>query len=562
MLQRLTSTLRTKLHPTGPGAMRLELIAALTLFAIGLPEAVGYSAIAHMPIAAGVATMTLPMLAYALVGSSRHLVVGADSATAAILAAGLSSLALPASERYVALCMVSVLFTASILFASRIFRLGFIASFLSRTLLVGFMIGVGISVAVGQLPKMLGLPALHTHGTLAGAWAICTHLGQVSWISLAFAAGALAVLLATKRFEKIPVAFGLIAVAMVATLVFHLKDRGLAVVGAAHFSLPSYALPHLSSSSIGSLLTLAASMAIVILAQSAATSQAYAARYDESYDANADLIGLGVANLAAAALGAFVVSGSLTKTEIADSAGSRSQLGPLFAALFSTVALFTLLGPLAYLPEAVLAAVVFSIALRLMRFADLRQILRLRRDEGIVAIITALAVITLGVQNGIIASAVLCLINHVRRGYEPKNYLLAQEDGAWQPHPVADLTPLRPGIFCYRFEASLYYANVSKFASEVALLSTQPGTAEIICDLSAIADIDYSAGQALNQLTSRLATRSVTLTLTHATEQVTAQLSRFKVTAHDHVRLLTNTKAALANPPSTATTASTATSQS
>jgi MFS superfamily sulfate permease-like transporter len=221
-------------------------------------------------------------------------------------------------------------------------------------------------------------------------------------------------------------------------------------------------------------------------------------------------------------------------------------MAQLFTSLLAGLALFTLMRPLAYLPKAVLAAVVFTIATRLVRPHDLKAIFAAKTDEGIIALVTAVCVVALGVQNGILISAALCLINHVRRGYDPKNYLLSQDDTGWQVHPVADLVALRPGPYCYRFEAPLYYANATKFQEEVTTLADQPGCTGVICDFSAIADVDYSAGQDLLTLARFLSISDVQLYVTHVTDHVSEQLTRYGLFEHHNVSLHQNTKLVLA----------------
>ena len=275
---------------------------------------------------------------------------------------------------------------------------------------------------------------------------------------------------------------------------------------------------------------LSLSLALVILAQSAATSRAYALRYDEPFDEERDLVGLGLANLGAMVSGTYVVNGSPTKTEIVDGVGARSQRAALVTAAISVVALFTIAGPLNHLPVAVLAAVVVTIALRLVKVRDLTAIFAQRRDEGIVAILTAASVLAFGVEIGILVSVVVCLINHVRRGYDPRNYVMETDtQGNWVASSVETGTPIRPGLFLYRFEASLYYANVEKLTAEVTMLASHPGIREICIDASAIPDVDYSAGQELLSLAKDLGERGVSITITHCIDLVRDELRRYGV---------------------------------
>ena len=521
--------LLSSLKPSTPTSLSTEIIAGATLAAIGIPEVIGYSTIAKMPVLAGVLTLIIPMVLFVIFGSSKHLVVAADSATAAILAAGLAAVAVAGTSNYVAVAGLVAGMTGLILIVARILQLGFIASFLSRTLLVGFLIGVGISVAVSQLPAMLGLhvKASNTFVLLVDC---ATHLRAVSLPALVASVLTLAIVLIGRRWPKIPFAGVVLVGAIIASETVLRSTSSLAFVGSVTGGLPHLALPHVPRGDWGGLVVLSLSLALVILAQSAATSRAYALRYDEPFDEERDLVGLGLANLGAMVSGTYVVNGSPTKTEIVDGVGARSQRATLVTAAISVVALFTIAGPLNHLPVAVLAAVVVTIALRLVKLRDLTAIFAQRRDEGVVAILTAASVLAFGVEIGILVSVVVCLINHVRRGYDPRNYVMETDtEGNWVASSVEAGTPIRPGLFLYRFEASLYYANVEKLTAEVTMLASKPGIREICIDASAIPDVDYSAGQELLSLAKDLGERGVSITITHCIDLVRDELRRYGV---------------------------------
>ena len=521
--------LLSSLKPSTPTSLSTEIIAGATLAAIGIPEVIGYSTIAKMPVLAGVLTLIIPMVLFVIFGSSKHLVVAADSATAAILAAGLAGVAVAGTSNYVALAGLVAGMTGLILIVARILQLGFIASFLSRTLLVGFLIGVGISVAVSQLPAMLGLhvKASNTFVLLVDC---ATHLRAVSLPALVASVLTLAIVLIGRRWPKIPFAGVVLVGAIIASETVLRSTSSLAFVGSVTGGLPHLALPHVPRGDLGGLVALSLSLALMILAQSAATSRAYALRYDEPFDEERDLVGLGLANLGAMVSGTYVVNGSPTKTEIVDGVGARSQRAALVTAAISVVALFTIAGPLNHLPVAVLAAVVVTIALRLVKLRDLTAIFAQRRDEGVVAILTAASVLAFGVEIGILVSVVVCLINHVRRGYDPRNYVMETDtEGNWVASSVEAGTPIRPGLFLYRFEASLYYANVEKLTAEVTMLASKPGIREICIDASAIPDVDYSAGKELLSLAKDLGERGVSITITHCIDLVRDELRRYGV---------------------------------
>jgi sulfate permease, SulP family len=349
-----------------------EALAGLTLAALGIPAALGYAKIAGMPLVTGLYTMLLPMAVYAVLGSSRHLVVAADSGTAAILAGALTGLAAAGSQRYVQLAGLAALLTAGMLLVARLARLSFLANFLSRTVLVGFLTGVGIQVAAGELPDMLGVTAA-SRSTLPKLVDTVRALTEAHWADVAISIAIIVVVAAARRVNRrIPGLLIVVVIAIIVSRAAGLARHGAAVVGPVPRGLPSLGLPALGGHDAETLLGVAVSMFVVILAQSAATSRAYAAKYEEPFSEPADLVGLGMANAAAAFSGTFVVNGSPTKTQIVDSAGGRSQLSQLAAAVVVLIVLVLFTGPLAYLPAAALAAVVFLIAVELIDVAGMR----------------------------------------------------------------------------------------------------------------------------------------------------------------------------------------------
>ena len=533
------------LSSSKPISKNSEIIAGLTLAAIGIPEVIGYSTIAGMPVLTGIMTMIIPIVLYAIFGASRHLVVGADSATAALLAAGLTPIAIPASSHYVALAGLVAVMTGGWLLLARVLKLGFVASFLSSTLLVGFLMGVGITVAVSQLPKMLGLD-LHTHGAINTLVGVGRHLHDVAVVPLVVSVICVAAIVLTKKFHRLPMPLLLLAVSMVLCANWVSAAKHLALVGLANGHFFQLAWPHVERRDWSGLVSLSLSLALVILAQSAATGRSFAQKYDEEYNANRDLTALALANVGSALSGAYVVNGSPTKTEIVDDAGSHTQWAALVTAAVAIITLIVLRKPLAYLPEAVLASVVFTIGLHLIRVKALREVRLRRQDEWVVALATATAVVVFGGEIGIVLARVIALINHVRRGYDPSNYLMHYDtDGSWIASPVAEHVQIEPGVFLYRFQASLYYANVEKFSREVRELGQLPSTRAIIVDASAIADVDYSAGQEVVVVARRLSELGIELVFTHAVDHVVRQFETFGVSEASNVSYEIHTKSAL-----------------
>ncbi|MFA5111074.1 MAG: SulP family inorganic anion transporter, partial [Desulfobaccales bacterium] len=408
--------------PVNPSRVPADLVAGLSLAALNIPQAMGYTRIAGTPVITGLYAILIPLALFAVFGSSRHLVVGADSATAAILAAGLAGLAVTGSSEYVALCGLLALMAAGFLFIARIIGLGFLADFLSRTVLVGFLTGVGVQVSLGEIGGMLGLPkgGQSPVGHLLHA---LQHLQQTNLYTLATAAAVLAIILGSRIISrKIPGALIAVISAIVVSWAIDLGSHGVATLGAVPSGLPGFGLPrvHLTSDLLMDLLPVAFSIFVVILAQSAATSRAYAACCNEPFSENRDLVGLSLANLGAGLSGAFVVNGSPTATAMVDRAGGHSQLAQITSSLIVLLVVLFLTSPLAYLPRAVLSAVVFLICVDLIDVKGMRRIYRERPWEFWVALITTVTVVLVGVQEGILLAMFLSLVSHTRHGYRPK----------------------------------------------------------------------------------------------------------------------------------------------
>ena len=524
------------LLPIDRARVPAELLAGVSLAALAIPEAMGYTTIAGMPVITGLYTMLLPVVVFAFLGASRHLVVGADSATAAIMAASLGGLAAQASPDYVALASLAALMTAGWLILARIIGLGFLADFLSRSVLVGFLTGVGIQVAVAQLAAMLGVPGGGS-GTIDKALSIISQRDHLNFATLVISASVLAMILGIRVLGRhLPGPLIAVAVSIAAGYALPLEAAGVALLGPVPSGLPSLQVPHVAWWSIPPLAGPTAAMFVVILAQSAATGRAFAARYQERPDEDSDLVGLSIANVAAGLSGTFVVNGSPTKTQIVDGAGGRTQLAQLACAVVVLLVLVFLTGPLAYLPIAALAAIVFLIGLELVDVAGLRRVRYARPREFWVALATALTVVLLGVEEAIVVAMALSLISHTRRGYSPHNAVLVPtRDGFWRSEPVETRGEAAPGVIVYRFTHSLYYANSDKFLTEALALtraahSTPP--VKLLCvDGAAIDDVDFTAGAMLVQVAMTLRDRHVRLVFAGLSDHVRGQLDRWGVTA-------------------------------
>jgi sulfate permease, SulP family len=508
-----------------------DALAGITLAALGMPEVLGYARIAGMPLVTGLYTMLLPMAVFAVLCCSRHLIVAADSATAAILAATLGGMAIPGSARYVKLAGLAALLTGLLLLLARLIRLSFLANFLSRTVLVGFLTGVGIQVAAGQLPAMLGV-TVTGKGTLRVLADTVRAVPSSHWADVLVSAGVIVIVVVARILDRrVPGALIAVVIAITASWILDLASHGVADIGPVPRGLPGLSLPALGRSDATALLGTAASLFVVILAQSAATARAYAAKYDEPLSIAEDLSALGAANAAAAFSGTFVVNGSPTKAQIVDSAGGRSQLASLAAAAVVLLTALLLTGPLKYLPQAALAAVVFLIAVDLIDVKEMRRIRILRLDEFAVALLTTAAVVVLGVEEGIVVAVIASIVDHLRHSYNPQNNILVKSPaGHWQPVPVTPGARTEDGIVIYRFGTSLYYANAARLTTDLVEL-VRHGTplSWFVFDCAAIEDIDYTASTVIARALDIAKQRHVRFVLSAVLPQVRRQLDAYRI---------------------------------
>lgn len=511
-----------------------DALAGITLASLSIPQLLGYASIAGMPPITGLYTAILVPVAFAVVGSSRHLVVAADSGTAAILAGSLVSMAAPGSPHYQSLAALAALLTGGLLLLARVFRLGFLADFLSRTVLVGFLTGVGIQVAIAMLGDMLGIPT-QSRNTLLQTWQLGTGLPHLSTPTLVLSAFVVTAILAGRRvLPRIPVALVLVVAAIAASRALRLSELGVATLGPIPRGLPSLGVPRATWSETLQLLPVAASCFVLIIAQSAATARALAVRYEERIDEDADILGLAIANGAASVSGAFVVNGSPTQTAMADQAGARSQLGQLVFAACVVVVLLALTGPLQYLPRGVLAAIVFTIAIGMIDVATLRAMRRESPGEFKLAVVTAVAVASIGVEQGMLLAIGLSLLRHVRQSYRPHTAVLQYDPvTGWNSVAATPGTQTEPGLVLYRFGADLFYANAARFAEEsLALVDGAPSPVRwFVIEADAITNLDYTAARVVQSLIDQLARRHVGIAFARVSASLRSDMDRHGVTA-------------------------------
>lgn len=517
------------MRPFDRASVVRDATAGVELAAMSVPQSLGYASIAGMPAVTGFYTLLFPLLGFASFGSSRYLVVAADSATAAILAGGISGMATQGSGRYVALAGLVALMTAMLLLTARVLKLGFIADFLSQTVLVGFLTGVGFQVGIAVLGEMLGIEVA-SHRTVVQLVELGRGLPRTQLESLVMSVLVVAGVLMLSRFApRAPGPLIAVAGAVAASAAWDFAGHGIAVIGPVASGLPHLTLPDFRWRDLETLVPVAASCFVMVVTQSAATARIYALRHHERLDENADLAGLAAANSLAAFSGTFVVNGSPTQTAGVESAGSRSQIAQISTAAVVALVLLFLTRPLQYLPRCVLGSIVFIVAIRLVDLKSMRGIRRESPGEFVLAATTAVVVVLWGVEQGIVLAMVMSLLRIVQHTYHPHTAVLVRGEGdLWQLTPAVPGAITEPGLVIYRFGAPLFYANAGRFSDEIrALVGPPPSPVRwVIVDANPITKLDYSAARVVRELQTELENRKVELVFTHVQPELQEDLKR------------------------------------
>jgi len=526
-----------------PKQLRGDVAAGLTVAALTLPLSIGYAGVIGLPPEVGLYASLAPLLAYAVFGSARTLVVGPDAATAGLIAATLAPLAAAGDDR-VRLATVLAMLVAGIFLAMRLARLGFLADFLSRPILVGFMTGVGITVMLGQVEKIVGGPAISDAvgvlgridwasanvGAVAEAVAIAVRGSGANVWSLAVGGAVIAAILVGRQVApRVPMALVAMLGALAANAVFDLAARGVAVLGHVPGGLPPLGIPTATPGELIGLLPGALGVAILSFADTSVTGRSFAARRGDRTDANRELVALALADAAAGFTGGYPISSSPSRTSAAEVAGSGSQMTSVVAAISLAVVLILLTGPLTYLPIPALAAVIFVSVIGLIDFPAMRGIWRLKRSEGIIAFIALGGVIFYGTLVGIVIAVLLAALNIVRRAAWPEIAELGRlPDGTWHDLGRQPEARRAAGVVVVRFTGPLFFANATTLRTRVRELLADRGDAVAVAlDLGATADIDLSAGETLREMADELARSGCALAVARPLGKVRDELRMY-----------------------------------
>ncbi|MCJ7749792.1 MAG: SulP family inorganic anion transporter [Armatimonadetes bacterium] len=501
-----------------------DLLAGVSVAAVTVPVAMAYSQLIGLPPVTGLYAGMIAPAAYFLFGSSRQLVVGPDASTAALIGAGLASLAIadPSARVPFACAMAALAGVFSI--AAGLLRLGFIANFLSKPILVGFLNGTGAIIIMGQASKLFGFP-IHSHGFFRQLIELISKLGDTHVPTLAVGVCTFLLVRYLPRLTpKLPAALVAVVAAIAASILLRLDAHGVAVLGAVASGLPTPALPSFEAAQIAPLAAAALGIALISYTGTIVASRAFAAKNHYDIDANQELLGLGVADVAVSFFQGYAVAGSATRTAVGESAGGMTRVAGLATAVSVAAVLLFLTGPLAYLPSSALAAVLVSVALGIFDLSALRWLRRVRKPEFRLAVFTWLGVITIGVLQGVLFAVILAIIELLRRASHPRDAILGYSEERGDFYDVAvhpDLETI-PGILIYRFNAPIVFFNADYFKTRVraALEAADEKIEWFLLDAEMVSAIDATAAAMLEELQSTFAARGVTLAIARPSRQL------------------------------------------
>ena len=497
--------------------LRGDLLAGVTVAAYLVPQVMAYAEVAGLPAITGLWAAVAPLVAYAILGSSRQLSVGPESSTALMTAAAVTALVADDQQFYAEAAAALALAVGAICLICWVARLGFLANLLSHPVLIGYMAGIAGLMIVSQLGKVSGI-AVEGNSVLSELRFFVAHIGQVHLPTLLVAAGTFALLVAFQRLlPRWPGPLMAMVLAAVAVTVLDVDQMGVDTVGAVPRGLPPASIPDFSTIDLSTLLPAALGVTIVAYTDNIVTARAFAARRGEEIDARQEFLALGAANLGAGMFSGFPVSSSGSRTVIGDAVGSRTQLYSLVAAAGVLLTLLFLGPALSTFPLAALGALVIFAALRLIDFAELRRIARFRRSELFLALATTASVLIFDVLYGIAVAVALSILELLRRIARPHDGILGYVPGLAGMHDIDDYATGRqvPGLLVYRYDAPLFFANAEDFKRRAlaAVDAADPPVEWFLLNAEANTEIDLTAVDALEQVRKTLAERGIVYAL-------------------------------------------------
>lgn len=516
--------------------LRGDLVAGIILSTLLVPAGMGYAEAAGLPAITGLYATIVPLLAYAVFGPSRILVLGPDSALAAIIAATILPLSHGDPDRAIALAGMLGILTGALCIAAGLARFGFLTDLLSKPVRVGYMNGIALTVILSQLPKLLGF-SVESEGAVPAFVELCRKLleGATQPAALAIGVTCLAIILGLRRLDaRIPGVLVAVVVATIAVTVAGLAEA-IPVVGAVPQGLPTPTIPTVSLADLAPLLTGAIGVALVSFADTSVLSRTFAARNGYRVDPNREVLALGLANVAGGFFQGFPVSSSASRTPVAESAGARTQFTGVVGALVIAALLIFAPGLLRNMPSTALAAVVIAAVLGLFDFVAIGRFARVRRADAALAVACFLGVAFLGVIVGILLAVALSLLDFVRRAWQPHEAVMGRAEGVKGYHDVTRYPQAKqiPGLLLYRWDAPLFFANADTFRERIVDLVDDAETPILWVVVAAepITDVDTTAADAIAELDTELGERSVELAFAEMKDPVKDRLQRYGLRA-------------------------------
>jgi len=507
-----------------------DLLAGLSVAAIQVPTAVAYATLAGFRPETGLYASVLPVVAYAFFGSSRQLIVGPDSATCALVAATLLPLAGQDPARYLDYSVILALLVGVLSVAGGIARLGFIADFLARPILTGFLNGVGLSIIAGQLGKLFGIP-LQSREFLEQIWEFGHSLASTHRLTLAVGVAVLAVLIALKRVApKVPAPLAGVVAGGLAVFVFDLGARGVRVVGEVAAGLPPLGIPSVDPTDVRALAVGALGIALVSYCSAMLTARSFAAKNHYEIDANQDFIALGVANLAAGLSRGFVISGADSRTAVSNAVGGKSRVTGLVAAIATAGVVLFLTGPIGYVPSAALAAVLIMAGIGLIDVATLAALRRIAPFEFRLSIATTIGVLLVGVLPGILIAVALAIVKLLAFLSRPGDAILGEIPGQDGYHDIAGHADAKtvPGLIVYRFDAAPVFVNADRLKQRIRAVVADAATKPrwLLFSAEAANLLDFTGAEAIEQIRGELAAQNITFAIARSRGLFDAMLHR------------------------------------
>lgn len=512
------------------GWLRVDVLAGLTVGAMLVPQGMAYAELAGMPPVTGFYAALLALVAYAVVGSSRHLGVGPEPGTAILAATGVGAIAAGDPARYLALMAALALTVGVICLLAAVARLGFIANVLSKPVLVGYITGVGLTLLSSQYAKFTGIP-IDSAAFFGRTLDLLTGLGEIDGLTIAVGAATLLLILGLRwKMPTIPGALLGVVLATVAAVALGLEADGLALVGDVPQGLPSFGLPDVSPSDVIELLPIAAGIALVGYSDNVLTGRAIGTRMGYRIDPNQELAALGVTNLCAGFSQGFPISSSASRTAVPASLGSKSQLVGIVAAIIVIATLLFLSPVLAEIPQAALAAVIIGAAIAIIDVTGFGQLWSVSRAEFALAVTSALAVMVFDVLTGVLIAVGLSLLVALGRIARPHDAILGdgRDLDGWvdaEAHPGARTLP---GLLVYRFDAPLFFANADRYRERLEqLVETNPGEEEwLVLDFEGVGEADTTAIDMLVELLAEQERAGRVVAIARANDRVLRRLER------------------------------------